>query len=75
MIQKDSTNSSLCVRLDPHSVAPGFVRTPLIAGIAAKVDQHLTSVPQRRAGEPAEIADMALFLCSERANYSNGSIS
>jgi NAD(P)-dependent dehydrogenase (short-subunit alcohol dehydrogenase family) len=32
------------------------------------------SVPQDRFGEPEEVADVALWLCSNRATYVNGAI-
>jgi NAD(P)-dependent dehydrogenase (short-subunit alcohol dehydrogenase family) len=31
-------------------------------------------IPMRRQAEPEEVADMALWLCSERANYVNGAL-
>lgn len=57
------------------TVAPGFVRTPLIAGIADKVNEVTkTLVPLGRPAEPEEVADQVIYLCSERASYLNGVI-
>lgn len=58
------------------TVAPGFVRTPLISSIQAKVDQIASEiVPMKRVAEPQEVADLIIWLCSERSNYVNGSLS
>lgn len=55
------------------AVAPGFVQTPLIAGIANKVKEIAENiVPVGRPAEPEEVADQIVYLCSERASYLNG---
>jgi 3-oxoacyl-[acyl-carrier protein] reductase len=42
---------------------------------AEKVDQMIkTSVPMKRFGTPQEIADAAVFLCSDRASFITGSV-
>ncbi|KAK9896834.1 NAD(P)-binding protein [Cystobasidium minutum MCA 4210] len=56
-------------------LAPGFVNTPLIAGIANKVREIAEGiVPVGRPAEPEEVADQIVYLCSERASYLNGII-
>lgn len=58
-----------------RTVAPGFVRTPLISSIQAKVDQIASEiVPMKRVAEPQEVADLIVWLCSERSNYVNGAL-
>ena len=32
-------------------------------------------VPMKRVAEPQEVADLIIWLCSERASYINGSLS
>ena len=60
-----------------NAIAPGAVRTGQTTdaensvgeeGLAAIADQ----VPLRRVGEPADIADVALFLAGHRARYLTG---
>lgn len=58
-----------------NDVAPGMILTPLNA--RALVDsEYLTHaeslIPSRRAGLPADVANMVVFLCSEHASYCNG---
>lgn len=36
------------------------------------IDEARSAVPMRRLGRPEEVADMAVFLCSERASYMTG---
>jgi NAD(P)-dependent dehydrogenase (short-subunit alcohol dehydrogenase family) len=69
--------------LGPHgirvnAVVPGFVRTEMWEeGVAAGVvdEQALADVvPARRIAEPAEVAKLVVFLCSDDAAYMNGSL-
>lgn len=55
-------------------VAPGPVETPLVAHLH---DQEIRqswydTVPMRRYGTPDEIANAAIFLCSDEASYITG---
>lgn len=56
-------------------VAPGFIRTRMTAGQRSDADYEkrlLRAVPQRRWGEPEEVAETVLFLASPRAPYITG---
>jgi NAD(P)-dependent dehydrogenase (short-subunit alcohol dehydrogenase family) len=56
-----------------NSVAPGFVDTPLLAGLAAeKLARYLEGVPLGRLGRPEEVAAVIDFLASEEASYVTG---
>jgi len=56
-------------------VSPGLVRTPMsetfyqTPGVA---ERRAAIVPLRRVATPADIADVVLFLASDRASYVNG---
>jgi 3-oxoacyl-[acyl-carrier protein] reductase len=52
-----------------NAVAPGFVETDFIEGMA---DDLLELVPARRAGTPEEVAACVRFLASDDASYVNG---
>jgi len=58
-----------------NAVAPGFVETPILGTIPAKVlDQMREHVPLRRLGRPEEIANVYAFLASDEASYVNGAV-
>lgn len=60
-------------RITVNAVAPGVVLTEMGQTIPDDVrEQMLTNIPLRRFGEPSEIANVILFLCSDLASYVTG---
>ena len=59
-----------------NAISPGMIRTPETAQFLDVADhplhQVLAATPARRAGEPEEVAKLAVFLCSDDAAYING---
>jgi len=56
-----------------NALAPGMMETPMAAeALADRREKYLARIPLGRIAEPAEIADVAVFLCSERACYMTG---
>jgi len=54
-----------------NAVSPGEIDTGILSpGTEAIVERD---IPLRRLGSPREVADLLLFLCSERARYVSGS--
>lgn len=57
-------------------ISPGMIRTPETAPFLDQpghpLHAVLTATPSRRAGEPEEVARLAVFLCSDDASYING---
>jgi glucose 1-dehydrogenase len=59
-----------------NNVAPGAIATPINAATLAdpaKVKELQRIVPLQRLGEPREVAEVVLFLASDRASYVTGS--
>jgi len=58
-----------------NAVAPGFVDTPILSTVPAKVlEQMRQSVPLRRLAQPEEVANVYAFLASDEASYVNGAV-
>lgn len=56
-------------------VIPGFTQTPLTARIFTQPDRVAalcSAIPQRRPGQPGEVAAMMAWLASDDASYANG---
>tara|TARA_X000000950_G_C13704306_1_gene573449 strand:- start:151 stop:879 length:729 start_codon:yes stop_codon:yes gene_type:complete len=54
-------------------VAPGYINTEMVAAIREDILKTIVdSVPAKRLGESKEIAEMILFLISDKGNYING---
>ena len=72
---------TVAVELAPHNItvnniAPGAVYTPIDAEIEADPklnEQILSEIPLHRWGKPEEIADLAVFLASDKSAYITGS--
>jgi 3alpha(or 20beta)-hydroxysteroid dehydrogenase len=61
------------LELAPHkirvnSIHPGFIRTPMTAGIP----EDFLQIPLGRGAEPAEVSATVLFLASDEASYTTG---
>ena len=56
-----------------NAVCPGFIKTQMTDDtMRRRGEQILAGIPFRRMGDPAEIAEMVVWLCSERASYVTG---
>ena len=56
-----------------NAVCPGYIKTRMTEdAMGRRGDQIMAQIPFRRMGEPEEIAEMVVWLCSDRASYVSG---
>lgn len=62
--------------INVNAIAPGFIRTNMLEKVLAerKTDRRalIKKIPQRRIGEPDEVANVAIFLSSKASTYITG---
>lgn len=58
-----------------NTVSPGYLETRMVAAISQEVleSQILPQIPVGRLGQPAEIAALVAFICSDAAAFMTGS--
>ncbi|WP_026918145.1 3-oxoacyl-ACP reductase FabG [Gordonia shandongensis] len=58
-----------------NCIQPGLIRTAMTEAMPERIwDQKMSEIPMGRAGEPGEIASVALFLASELSSYMTGTV-
>lgn len=58
-----------------NAIAPGFIRTDMTRQLGDKVQAEiLNMIPLGRLGEPEEVAEVAVFLASDRGRYITGQV-
>ena len=56
-----------------NAIAPGFIETDMTASLPEQVKkEYLSNIALGRFGKPEEIAEVVLFLASDRASYITG---
>ena len=55
-----------------NELLPGVIDTPMLDSNRGMVDQMTAFIPQRRLGQPAEVARAICFLLGESASYMTG---
>ena len=56
-----------------NAVCPGFIKTQMTEEtMRRRGEAIMAQIPLRRMGEPGEIAEMVVWLCSDRASYVTG---
>ena len=58
-----------------NCVCPGVIETPLVMEkpeVRAAIMPAVETAPMKRMGQPAEVADAILFLCSTQASFVQG---
>jgi 3-oxoacyl-[acyl-carrier protein] reductase len=58
-----------------NAIAPGLIRSAMTEAMPQRIwDAKLAEVPMGRAGEPSEVAAVALFLASDLSSYMPGTV-
>ncbi|MBQ1457625.1 MAG: 3-oxoacyl-[Butyrivibrio sp.] len=58
-----------------NAIAPGFINTDMTKEMTdAAKEVTLATIPMKKAGEPSDIANAALFLASEKSSYITGQV-
>jgi 3-oxoacyl-[acyl-carrier protein] reductase len=58
-----------------NAIQPGLIRTAMTAAMRQDVfEQKAAEIPMGRAGEPDEVAKVALFLASDLSSYMTGTV-
>ncbi len=58
-----------------NAIQPGLIRSAMTEAMPQRIwDAKLAEVPMGRAGEPSEVASVALFLASELSSYMTGTV-
>lgn len=58
-----------------NAIAPGFIATDMTDAMPEDAKEKMTeTIPLKRIGTPEDIANMAVFLASEKADYITGQI-
>ncbi|MBD5831654.1 3-oxoacyl-ACP reductase FabG [Janibacter melonis] len=58
-----------------NAIAPGLIRSAMTEAMPSKAwEQKMAEIPMQRAGEPAEVASVALFLASDLSSYMTGTV-
>lgn len=58
-----------------NAIQPGLIKTAMTLAMPQKVwDEKMGEIPMGRAGEPAEVAQVVLFLASDMSSYMTGTV-
>jgi len=55
-----------------NAICPGLTNTPIVSGIPMVAGAAAKAIPLGRIGEPVDMANAVLWLCSEQATYITG---
>jgi NAD(P)-dependent dehydrogenase (short-subunit alcohol dehydrogenase family) len=78
----ESFTRTAAIELAPHEIlvnciSPGLIDTqpkPLPPSMAASLSQRIPALPLARPGEPNEVSQLALWLCSPGSSYVSGAV-
>lgn len=58
-----------------NAIAPGIIETDMLKGFSdEEIEELRLKIPAKRLGSPEDVADLAVYLASEEANYITGQV-
>lgn len=70
-VARELAGRGICV----NAIAPGFIDTDMTAALPEAAREKLKeAIPLKRIGKPEDIANMAVFLASNKADYITGQV-
>ncbi|MYM96077.1 SDR family oxidoreductase [Rugamonas sp. FT81W] len=69
-LTREQASEFAALGIRANALSPGEIDTAILSPGTEKIVE--TQVPMNRLGEPGEVAEAVLFLCSERSSYING---
>jgi NAD(P)-dependent dehydrogenase (short-subunit alcohol dehydrogenase family) len=57
-----------------NCVCPGYIKTEIMGAFLDQMPTATEGTPLRRLGQPHEVAEVAAFLCSDRASFVTGAV-
>ncbi|HWS61328.1 MAG TPA: SDR family NAD(P)-dependent oxidoreductase [Steroidobacteraceae bacterium] len=71
-LTRTAAHDYACDKVRINELLPGVIDTPMLDSNRGMVDQMTAFIPQRRLGQPAEVARAICFLLGESASYMTG---
>jgi 3-oxoacyl-[acyl-carrier protein] reductase len=70
-LAREVAKRGVCV----NAIAPGFIKTKMTETLSqAIIEQYASNIPMSRLGDVEDIANLAVFLASEKSNYITGQV-
>jgi 3-oxoacyl-[acyl-carrier protein] reductase len=74
-LTKASAKELAALGLRVNAIQPGLIRTAMTEALDPEIwDQKVAEIPMGRAGEPRDVANIALFLGSDLSSYMTGAV-
>ncbi len=74
-LTKSSAKEFARANIQVNAIAPGYIMTPMTEKLPQEVkNKMIESIPLKKFGSPDDVAEVVLFLASEKSNYITGQV-